>query len=105
MFKRVHSRISSNIDVKFCCCVTDYYSGIVTNLSEKGMFISTQMCFPVDNQLDLLILSNKEMLKIPVKIRWMRKSKDLYDGIGVEILDAPVKYLEFVAHLRNSDSA
>lgn len=102
MLKRNRERIPSNINVKFCCCVTDYYSGIATNISENGMFISTQMCFPLDTQLDILILSNKDMLTVPVKIRWVRKSKDIYDGIGVEILDAPKQYLEFVTNLKSN---
>jgi Tfp pilus assembly protein PilZ len=99
MEKRVFKRIPTNIDVTFCCCITDYYSGIVTNLSKKGMFIATQMCFPLDSQLDILILSNKEMLKVPVNVRWIRKSADLYDGVGVEVQDIPKKYFEFVDSL------
>jgi Tfp pilus assembly protein PilZ len=104
MFKRNLERISSNINVKFCCCVTDYYAGVATNLTEKGMFISTEMCFPLETQLDIIMMLSKDMLTVPAKIRWMRKSMGLYDGIGVEIIKAPMKYLEFVTSLRNSDS-
>jgi hypothetical protein len=60
------------------------------------------ICFPLDTQLDINIHSNINMLTVPAKIRWIRKSKDLYDGIGVEILDTPKKYLELVANLKSN---
>jgi Tfp pilus assembly protein PilZ len=97
MEKRAFQRTISDMSVTFCCCITDYYSGILTNISEKGMFISTPICFPLDSRLNILINSNKEMLNIPVRIRWIRKSTDKYDGIGVEVLELTNKYLEFVS--------
>jgi hypothetical protein len=103
MIKRALSRIPSNIKVEFCCCASDNYSGITTNMSEKGMFISTEMCFPLDSKLNILMEWNKNVINIPVIIRWLRKFEGLYNGIGVEIMDAPLKYLELVARLRQSE--
>ena len=96
MEKRAFHRVTNNISVTFCCCITEYYSGILTNISEKGMFISTPICFPLDSRLNILIHTNKEMLNIPVRVRWIRKSTDIYDGIGVEVLELTNNYLEFV---------
>jgi Tfp pilus assembly protein PilZ len=96
MEKRAFQRTINNISITFCCCITDYYSGLLTNISEKGMFISTPICFPLDSRLNMLINSNKEILNIPVRVRWMRKSTDMYDGIGVEVLELTNKYLNFV---------
>jgi hypothetical protein len=43
--------------------------------------------------------SNKEMLNIPVRVRWIRQSADMYDGIGVEVLELTNNYLEFVSSI------
>ena len=96
MEKRAFQRTTSNMSVTFCCCITDFYSGTLTNISEKGMFISTPICFPLGSRLNMLINSNIETLNIPVRVRWMRKSTDMYDGIGVEVLELTNNYLEFV---------
>ncbi len=102
MEKRVFQRTTNNISVTFSCCITDYYSGVLTNISEKGMFISTPICFSLDSRLNMLIKSNKEMLNIPVRVRWMRKSSDMYDGIGVEVLELTNKYLKFVSSINHT---
>lgn len=97
MDKRAFHRTTKTMSVTFCCCLTDYYSGNLTNISERGMFISTPICFPLESRLNILIPSDKEMLNIPVRVRWIRKSQDKYDGIGVEVLEPTNKYLEFVS--------
>jgi hypothetical protein len=96
METRAYKRIATNIHVSFCCCTINYYSGTATNVSENGMFISTYMCFPLNSDFDILILSNKEMLKVPVIIRWLRKSSELYDGVGVEVKNSAKEYFEFI---------
>ena len=99
MEKRVFHRATHNISVTFCCCITEYYSGVLTNISEKGMFISTPICFPLDSRLNMLIHTTKEMMNIPVKVRWIRKSTDMYDGIGVEVLELTNQYFDFVGSI------
>jgi len=100
MEKRNYKRFSTDIHVTFCCCATDYYSGTATNMSDKGMFINTNMCFPLESDLDILILLNEEMLRVPVKVRWLRKFSEIYDGVGVEVQNSPQKFLEFIDSLR-----
>jgi hypothetical protein len=96
MKKRAFERIPLNIQVRFFSG-TKEYSGIATNLSEKGMFISTEVSFPLKQQVEILISLKEEILKIPANIISFEKSGDIYIGIGVELFNPPpTKYLEFV---------
>lgn len=102
MEKRSFKRISTSLKATFCCCGVDYYSATVTNFSENGMFIDTQICFPVDSQVDILLISNEEIIRVPAKICWVRKSVNSYDGIGVMILNPSEKYLDFLKNISTS---
>ena len=101
MEKRAVKRISTNLKVKFCCCSTDDYYGTVTNLSENGMFITTQMCFPLETSFDIDIFSDTETLKVPVVVRWVRKSGRNYNGVGVKVTDPHPRYVNFVERLNS----
>lgn len=101
MQRRVFERIPVEITVRFYCYNHDY-SGTVTNLSENGMYICTNnMCFPFDSEFKIVIPIKAEMLNIPVKVRRITKTSDRYDGIGVEVLSPPQKYLDFVSNIRS----
>ncbi|MBI5408222.1 MAG: PilZ domain-containing protein [Nitrospirae bacterium] len=94
--------MQSNIAVRFYCGDTDY-SGIIKNLSENGMFISTkQMSFPFDPVIEIFIPLKEKLLRVPVKVCRMTKSKDVFDGIGVQLLDDHKDYLELVCCLRDN---
>ena len=102
MKKRSFERESSNIKVKFSCCYIDY-DGVVTNISEGGMFISTTgMNFPFESKLEILIPTGHRVLKIPVEVTRMIKSADLYDCIGVRLINPSQDYLELVSNLHSS---
>ena len=86
------------------------YTGIVTNISEKGMFISTKMNFPSESVLVTSILINKHTLKLPIKIKRTVKSNNdnVYagnSGIGVELLDPPGEYKRYVDSFKSSSNA
>ncbi len=92
----------SNIKVKFSCCHIDY-DGVVTNISESGMFISTGgMNFPFESKLEILMSTGHRVLKIPVEVTRMIKSADLYDCIGVRLINPSQDYMEFVSNLHSS---
>jgi hypothetical protein len=102
MQRRAFERIPANISARFYCDKSDY-SGRVTNLSAKGMYISTdQICFPLDAEFELILNIEAAILSVPVKIRRITRTADRYDGIGVELLNLPQKYLEFIGSLRNN---
>jgi hypothetical protein len=102
MQRRAFERMPVNIKIKFYCNNMDYV-GVVMNLSENGMFISTrEMSFPFDSEFEIVFPLEEEMLIIPVKITGITKKSDHYDGIGVKLLNPPQRYLEFVANLKNT---
>jgi hypothetical protein len=77
------------------------FSGTVTNLSETGMFfMSKKITFPLKNKFQISIQFNGAKLNLPVKIKRVTKTNGYYDGIGIEILEQPAKYLELVNWLR-----
>jgi len=99
MEQRAFKRIPANLSVKFCCCSTDYYYGIVRNLSGNGMFIDTSMCFPLETTFDIDIFCDEGNLRVPVIVRWIRKSANDYDGVGVEIKDNNPGYVKYIKSL------
>lgn len=92
-------RILIRINVKFYCC-EKVYSGTVTNISGKGMFIRTnEMCFPDNREFDLTIPLEDEFAVIPVKINRIVNLEGGQYGLGVELLNPPLKYTEYVQNL------
>jgi len=101
MQRRSFERVPANIKVKFFCCES-HYDGTVMNLSERGMYISTdEMRFPFDSEIDIIIPINSDIFKISVKVMRITKSADYYDGIGVSVVEPSVHYIDFVNNCRN----
>jgi len=95
MHKRNSERIPTNLALRFPFSNT-FIPGTVTNLSEDGMFIDTELCFPLGSRFEVLIKLKNEILAIPVQIVRIVKSNNRYQGMGVRILNSPSKYLEFL---------
>ncbi|RJQ45471.1 MAG: PilZ domain-containing protein [Nitrospiraceae bacterium] len=98
--RRAFERIPVNIKVRFYCYDTDYL-GTVTNLSENGMFISmNKMLFPFDSRIDIIIPLSDKLLRVPVLVIRMTRSEQIFDGMGVEVLNSSPDYLAFVSSLK-----
>lgn len=94
--KRAFKRFPSHINVRFNCGDTDY-SGTITNISKGGMFIKTgRMSFPFESQFIVVMILDGGVLHVRVKVIRITKSDDIYNGIGVALLDAPREYLSLV---------
>ncbi len=70
--------------------------GIVKNISEKGMCINSGVCLPSGSVVELIIPLKKEELLLPVNVRWIAKTGDFYDAMGIEVLQPSEKYLKIV---------
>ncbi len=101
MKKRAFERIPKSIFVKFFSGNSEY-PGIIMNLSEKGMFISTKVTFPLKPKLEILIPLKEEILQLHGKIKSIGKAGKIYNGIGVELLNPTQNYLKFVSNLKTS---
>ncbi len=78
------------------------YTGIITNLSENGMYIKTRKCLPVISKSKVLIPLIDDVLKVPVEIkRVIRMDNGMCKGMGIELLDRSQNYLELVGSLRS----
>ena len=90
--RRAFERIPSSLE--FHSLNVDYF-GVVTDLSENGMFIKSQkISFPFKLNFEIMIPSNEDMINVPVKVARVTKSKKFYDGIGVELVKPSKNYLQ-----------
>ncbi len=97
--KRAVERIDANLETRLSYG-NMFYTGIVLNLSEKGMFISTRRFLPSNTIFLIIVRMEDKLLKIPAKVKRLTKTDSFYYGMGVELLTPPAKYLEFVDRLR-----
>lgn len=101
MEKRTAERILSNIDVRFCCYNREY-RGTVTDISEKGMFISTkEMYLPFESKIKVCIPFKKEVFEITADFCRIIISPLFYTGIGVALCNPPGEYIELLDNLRS----
>jgi Tfp pilus assembly protein PilZ len=78
-----------------------FYSAVLLNLSEKGMFIRSKKCIPVDTVFVVLIRVENELMLVVPRVRWTTKTGGAFSGMGAEILSPKKDYLRFVEKLRH----
>ena len=118
--KRARQRIPANIKISYIHQHLGFrrnlYKGTIKNLSEKGMFISTNNSLPRNSKIELAIPINKTFLGICIKkqfiyipfniisIVWKRAlSDDSCEGIGIELSNPTQCYLDFVGSLQSDE--
>jgi len=86
-------------------CFNEEYFGTITNISEKGIYFRSQkLSFPLSLEFVMYIPLKKEIVPVPVKICRVIKTAGYYDGAGVELLEYPENYLQFMSGLRNTST-
>lgn len=83
------------------------YTGTVTDLSENGMFINTEVNFPVDSAFDTVVLQSGHAVMIPVRVKRTAASSagdSANDGIGVKVVTPPRDYLEILCRCEAPDT-
>ncbi len=113
MQRRVSKRLPASVQARLLRGST-VYPGVVRNLSEDGMFISTRMELPVNSIFQVAIFVNGNVLTITVSVRRSVKTHGFNDwthfndwkngrnGMGVRLLNLPHTYLEYVNSLESS---
>lgn len=99
MQRRAFERIPVEYKVRYFCGDIAYI-GTVTDLSENGMFIDTTIDFPFDSNFELLLPLNDEVVKVSAIIKRVVKNRGVYEGMGVELVNPPENYLQFVDELK-----
>jgi hypothetical protein len=98
--RRAFKRIQARLKARFFFGKM-FYHGVVTNLSESGMFICTKMCLPSGSRVGILINTEKELFNVSIMVKRTIKTDGSQNGIGVEILNDPPDYLEFINNMRS----
>ena len=99
MKKRSVERILADFEARFLWHDT-VNSGTLVDLSENGMLITTAACPPMRARFEVTIPLEDEVLKIPVKVRRVVKKENVYEAVGLEVINPPRRYLEFIGALR-----
>ena len=85
--------VKLNIGGKVC-------SGTVTNLSERGMYINTdEKGFIEKAHCTISIPLNDEVLSVSGTLIRLSVNNGASEGVGVEFVNPPQKYLDFVENL------
>jgi hypothetical protein len=95
MEKRSHARVSVNQEIIFLSDTSKRF-GTLADCSESGMFIKTMSSCPFESEYDVLIPRKQDVLIIPVKVVRAVTSGNFYEGMGVQLVDTPPNYLNFV---------
>lgn len=96
--KRAFKRIPANIDARFFYGNT-FYSGVIRNLSDHGMFIDTKKSLPSDSMFVVILREDNDLLKVTVKVKRFPTNSDSCLGMGVELIGTSSGYVEFFHRL------
>ncbi len=103
MERRALKRMPAGITIKLFYR-SAFYTGIVTDLSEKDMFISTIKCPPFDAMLVITFHLQNQFIKVIARVRRTAEKRSDFNGIGVEILNSTQNYLKQVNAMRSAKS-
>jgi hypothetical protein len=100
MEKRAFERVPIHLNVRV---LNDgsLHNGLMTNLSEQGMYVITGAHLSSGLNIEVFIPFNDDQLKVPIKIVRTKKTGYLFDGFAAELLNSSQDYIEF-AHSHNA---
>jgi len=104
--RRVYDRVPTRMEARFFCG-NRYYAGKITDVSEQGMFINTDIRLPINSSFEIMMLINDQVTKVPVTVRRTVESTYRSDnfssgGMGVELAKSPTQYLNYVSSLKSA---
>jgi hypothetical protein len=105
MERRRSKRVTVNLKAERISC-TDNCSVFIENLSESGIYIITapekKSTYIPGNALDLeLELNSGETINLNCNVKWAYENspEDMTRSVGLEIIDPPREYIEFIKTL------
>ena len=104
--RRAYDRVPARMEARFFCG-NRYYAGKITDVSEQGMFINTDIRLPIDSSIEIMMLINDQVTSVPVKVRrtveaTYRSDNFSSGGMGVELMESPIQYLSYVSSLKSA---
>jgi hypothetical protein len=103
MNKRSSERVQVKLSARFV--YNDVVCpGVVTNLSENGIFISTRVKPPLGTVVEIDMSLDNKIMVAPFQVKRRVKTRNFthYDernGIGCELMSTPGSYQEYVRSL------
>lgn len=100
---RVRGRIAVLMDVDIHCN-NEIYRGTALNVSKNGMLIKTdyKKC-PLESPFRISLTSESEdELCVSGKLIRTEQIRNYFQGIGVELVNPPGEYIEFIDSLNSS---
>jgi hypothetical protein len=95
---RAYKRFPVNLPVNFSYGDT-LFSGVMQNLSENGMCIHTSRLLPCKTCVTMLIHLEKGFLEVSARVSRIEVTMNIYNSMGLEILNPQRNYLELVGNL------
>ena len=104
--RRAYERVETSMEARFFCG-NRYYAGKITDVSEKGMFINTDIRLPINTSFEIMMLINNQVTKVPVTVKRSIESNYRSDnlftgGMGVELMKSPIQYQTYVSSLKSA---
>lgn len=91
--RRLARRFPVNFQLKILDTRQKKHAGTCVNLNAGGMFIATEILYPIDTRLviDFVLPGLQSLLQCPVRVAWVnhpewRKRNDMPCGLGVQFL-------------------
>jgi len=91
--RRLARRFPVNFQLKILDTTQKKHAGSCVNLNAGGMFIATEILFPIDTRLviDFVLPGLQSVLQCPVRVAWVNhpewlKRNDMPCGLGVQFL-------------------
>jgi len=99
--RRKHPRFVKRLKTKFSSGGKNF-TGILSNLSESGLFIRTLKSFVPDTIIDIeLFMPDGRKSFLKGRVKWARKMQlsTFKNGMGVEIIEKDATYINFLKSL------
>ena len=96
--KRGYERISTHLDIKVLNGDSKH-NGLVTNLSENGMYFISGANLSSGYNIEVSIPFKDNNLKVPVNVIRTKKN-GLYGGFGVKLSSPCQDYIDFIHSLK-----
>jgi hypothetical protein len=98
--RRSSNRIPVNIDARFFWG-NMFYSGTITNLSENGMLIKTNVDISCGESFIVLLSEEQDIPKLVARVKRIARENRISSSIGVEIISPSLEYAGFVEDLES----
>jgi hypothetical protein len=89
--RRAFERMPANVRISFFYGMM-FYTGVVTNVSQRGMFIRSMVSLPGGLLFPIILRREREVQSVLARVRHKRKTGYPHNGMGVELIRPPAHF-------------